>query len=741
MKKIMALCIAVIITALSLVTAFAADGSAVLYNYYGDNMLFKQNDDAVFAGKADKGTYITCVLRNSRNKQVAFSDTVASSDGTFSLSFTAPEGSFEEYTVTLAANGHIFDELTGVVFGELWLAGGQSNMQMPLTGSKTGAEMAAQNKTGSDALRFLDVPHIGTYKGDENRVPSKPMTDYENKIGWYKGSEANVYGLSAVGYYFAENLIEELDMPVGILNANLGGSSILSWLSREAIENDKELLADCKSYDRYIPLYKWNEKKIDQYSNMTANFNKIIAPLENFRLSGMIWYQGESDIFWNYGTYTKAFNAMQKLYTEHFSYDDGLLPIVFTQLAAYSYGNLTELQNMNVEFAHIQMQNPESRALTSILDIPLDYTVENHAIHPLCKKEVGAKMAYAAMGLVYDMYDSFTAATVESTEIKDGCVYVTLRDVGDKLIVDGNTVYGFSLCADDGIYLPANAEIVAENKVKVWSESVVNPVSVAYAYSQTNSNANLFASRNGEKLLAVSPFVSDLSFSRHHWNNEYWAGCDYESYWHCHTNEFSGFYNTWNVNGAEISFKKSEIDAGNAIYIKSNNEKFSICPNFVYNENGKTAFFQDIDLNWSDYGTLTFKVKINSANDVEFSGLKIQVNDELWVMPAIKDNDSTSLILAGNGETYTVTLNLECLYAYGDMNGAVYNSSVLDSLSSAEFMFTDISGNGAELCFDSVGFTATERPEEEELSFFEKIKEFFISLYEKIFGFFAGLFN
>ena len=115
MKKTLGFLILAVLLVFSCSTVLAAQETAALYTYYGDNMLFRQNDDAIIAGTAEAGTAITCALRNSAGEQVAFAKTVAESDGTFSLSFTAPAGGFEEYTITLTADGETFRELKGVV--------------------------------------------------------------------------------------------------------------------------------------------------------------------------------------------------------------------------------------------------------------------------------------------------------------------------------------------------------------------------------------------------------------------------------------------------------------------------------------------------------------------------------------------------------------------------------------------------------------------------------------------------
>lgn len=746
MKKIFTLIFLALIIIVGCVNASAADSSAMLYSYYGDNMLFKQKDEAVIAGKAEAGTAISCTLYNSANEQVAYAECITAADGTFSLSFIAPSGSFEEYTITLSANGEIFEELNDVVFGELWLAGGQSNMQLALMFSVTGRQMVADGKTGSSALRFLDVSHTPAYKGDINKGPALPFTDYEEKYGWYKGSDAKVYELSGVGYFFAEKLITELNMPVGILNANLGGTSILTWLSRETIENDKELLADCVNKGDYIPLDKWNEAGVNFGTDMTSNYNKIIAPLKNFRLSGVIWYQGESNISWQYGRYTRAFNALQKSYTEHFGYKNGLLPIVFTQLASYSYGNLSLLPGMNAEFLEIQQQQPESRALTSVYDVPLDYTADVHAIHPLRKKEIGEKMAHSAAGMVYGLNNSYTAAGPEKVEIKDGSIYITMHNVADGLTVLGDKISGFSICGNDGIYLPAKAELISKNTVRVYNTQISQPVSAAYAFTQTNYNSTLFATENGQLAFPVSPFVTNRSISRHYWNNDFWASCDYEYFWHCHSNEYSGGYNSWNSSNAQLSFGNSKIDTGNAMYITANGSKqFSVSPNYIFKENGKDAYFHDVDLNWSDYDTLTFKVKTESGTPVNFDGLKIKVNSSLWVMPAVIGTNSTGLTIEANGDICTVSLDLNRLYPYGDVNSSPYTADVLTTIWGAEFMFTNPYDIETVISFDEVSFqtgtTASQPAPEKEPTFFEKIKAFFVSIFAKISLFFNNLFK
>lgn len=174
---------------------------------------------------------------------------------------------------------------------------------------------------------------------------------------------------------------------------------------------------------------------------MSDNFNKKIAPMKNFRLSGMLWYQGETEIILgsSYGEYSKQLDLLQRSYSELFGYE-GALPLVYTQLAAYGYANDFRLQQFNMELAEFQNEAPDSRALISIYDIPLTYDANAGAIHPLVWDSAGERMAFYAEGLVYGKHDCYTAAAVDDFETADSAIYVTLKNTGDGSTSDGKTI-------------------------------------------------------------------------------------------------------------------------------------------------------------------------------------------------------------------------------------------------------------------------------------------------------------
>jgi sialate O-acetylesterase len=123
---------------------------------------------------------------------------------------------------------------------------------------------------------------------------------------------------------------------------------------------------------------------------MTANYNLRIHPARHFRISGMIWYQGESDIGNSADEYSDCIDLLQRSYTEVFGYKKGLLPFIYTQLASYFYSeDGLCLPQRNIDFSDIQQERPESRALVAIYDLPLTFLPEAGSIHPETKKEIG----------------------------------------------------------------------------------------------------------------------------------------------------------------------------------------------------------------------------------------------------------------------------------------------------------------------------------------------------------------
>lgn len=742
MKKSISVLLALVLTFCCMPFAVAEASQTRLYNVYADGMLFQQNKDAVLAGVADSGSVIGATLTDDCGNIIAQSESTATSDGTFSVSFIAPEGSYDEYTITLSENGNTFDVLENVVFGELWLASGQSNMQYPLLQAKGGYEDWLSGKKLSKWLRVLIVPpYVNSYT-EIGFVPDEPMKDIAG-AQWVDGQNEFIYNMSAVAFYFANEMLEELDMPVGVLNAALGGSSIASWISREKADSEPQFKEMLRAYGLYKESGDWRADNQNVYMDIGANYNHKIEALSNFRPVGMIWYQGESDILYPESYYSEALDVMQDLYTDVFSYENGRLPLIYTNLAEFFYtDDGMVLPDRNIAFSQMQSNRPESRATFGIYDLPVTYVPGAGVIHPENKREIGERMALCAKGMVYGKYDSYTSATVSCVNAENGSLYIKMQNVGDGLVCTGDKIYGFAICGADGIYLDAEAEIVSADTVRVWNSSIETPIAATYAYCMGNGRANLACAYEGENPLPVSIFVTDRAVGTHYWTDKQWAGCELEYIWHTMTDADSGFYPSWSSQTAQLLRSDVLPYAGNyCMKILADSEEFMFKPYFAQ-DNG---IFWDTDTDYSDYATMSFVVRNNGEKDVTLDEVRFIKDSSMWYAPAIVGTTDPSVVIPADGEWHVVTLDLNRLYLHSNEGGVAFTNEKIVNVRDIEFRFSAEKGSNTDLSFDDVTFTASDenvRPQfDAQFADADNFFEILCVIATRFIGLFANLFR
>lgn len=710
--------------------------SARLLYIYGNNMLFACNKPIRLAGTADPGAKITMEVVLDGDVIIRTGFATALQDGSFEVETTGIEGGYTGYEIKVSADGVVFANLTGVVFGALWLASGQSNMQYKLADTYEGF---ALSKTGGteEYIRALDIPSTPEYNGSGVNLPFKALRDIKG-ASWCKGTDtAKILKISAVAYFFACELRKELDMPVGILNASLGGSSIYTWLSREAIDSTPAVKDYLASTGRYIAGEQWDSVKHSAFEDMTANYNKKIEPLGRFEPDGMIWYQGESNIGESYGAYTSALNLLHKSYSKLFGYEGSSMPLICSQLASFSYGHTLESYNLvgnfNIQLGEIQTQNPAAIAMVSIYDVSLDADIKKidksfdnlGAIHPMVKKPVGEKMAFAALGLVYKRRSCYSAPVISSTLVENNSILVKLNNTGDGLSIKPlvfksyaanpaeTPLYGFSIAGANGIYVEAKAEIVAPDTVRIWNDAVESPVSAAYAFSLVNGYSNLFATENGKFTLAASPFITKRIDGAGYVQDKYWTTCDIDRIWR-ETDEpyFAPAYKAYTGN-TNLSFSFTEKAAGTAALqvdytVQSAQEKsFAFGPELTYNKDQTPTAFPGINCDYSANSTVSFKVKNTSYRPVSFDEMRFYTTVNTWYSPRVAGTGYTMADVPADGQWHSVTLDLTKLCLSGDAEGAVESGNVINNVLGIELWFSDetaMSGNSGTIYVDDFQF-------------------------------------
>ena len=740
MKKtrwLISILLCAVLLALPVMPAGAAENTARLYNVYGDHMLFQQNEDAVFAGEASPGAAIAVTLQNAAGETVRSAAGTAKEDGTFSVSFPAPAGSFDPYTVVLTENGVAFRTLTDVVFGELWLSFGQSNMEFSLIGTPEGQQMLSEGKTGRDGVRFLSIPH--KTKDGALFADATPQTDAPGCF-WFPATSEAVFGMSAVAYAFADAMLDLLGVPVGILNAAVGGSAIGAWIPRTAIEANEGALAAFQAHNAYLTPEQWNSGTRNYYCDMAGLYNSKIAPLQNFRLAGGIWYQGESEIFlYNDPYYYHAqFNLMQDTYTALFSHDDGRLPLVDSQLVSYNYGlGPYGETKFNEVFTVLAAEDPASRSEIVVSDILPLYAPETGSIHPILKKAIGARMAASAYTLVYDGAAPASSPYRSGMRTQDGSVYVTFANVGNGLLCSGDTLRGFSVYGDDGVCVGAQAEIVAPDTVRVYSDAVPDPKGAAYAVNSLSLGANLYSSFDGVLYLPAAAFGSNDAGITKLFDDAEWLTCDTLTAWQ-NSADAPGFFDAWVGQNAALSVSDDRVQGTGSLKIQGEGKRFSASAVLYEKRSGKKTVYDSLDGDFSKYGTLSLSFKNTGAAAVTLEGVRLYGQGETFYTPLCNESGKNGVVIPADGSWHTYTFNLNALGLSGSSVGR-WNNDTLTDVTEVRLCF---SGKDATVQCDDIRFA----PEGDgaKAPFLQRVVLFFRSLverikllFERIKGFFA----
>ncbi|MGZ3924344.1 MAG: sialate O-acetylesterase, partial [Flavisolibacter sp.] len=215
------------------------------------------------------------------------------------------------YTISIEGNNSIL--LEDVMIGEVWVCSGQSNMEMNVNWGLPYQDEVA--KATNTKIRFFQVP----------RTTSEfPQEDVKTK--WVVCNPEDMKNFSAAGYFFGKKLEESLDVPIGLISSNWGGTPAETWTPKELVENDTVLRSAAAKLN---PSNGWPVKPGFAYNGM-------IYPIIQFTVAGTIWYQGESNVG-TADTYTRLFTTMISSWRKAWQKD---FPFYFVQIAPFAgYGD------------------------------------------------------------------------------------------------------------------------------------------------------------------------------------------------------------------------------------------------------------------------------------------------------------------------------------------------------------------------------------------------------------------
>lgn len=506
-------------------------------NVFGDNMLFQQGKPVRVWGLAPALAKVEIRLREQESgKLVSQLGLYAADDGSFIGELPAVSASFTAHTLEIRV-GSFVKTCRNVLFGELLLASGQSNMQVVVNDLyERDALLAAAD---NPHLRFYNPPIMPVQTVDyvSEAYPFLPQLSPEmGAMSWVRGDEPTtmgVGGVSGVAYTCALELYERLNrggraVPVGVMNLPVGGTSIVPWLPRYTATEDaafRSLLGE--NFAETAADYNHNAN-FPAHSQFSSLFNTKIAPVVNMRIAGLLWYQGESDAG-NPAFYEPALEKLLDSWAAEFG--EEALYAVLCHIAPFNTAtadqNVTGQQVFNELFTKSAKERPDVRAAVATYDQDLSYERgDNEPIHPKVKEGVGRRCGMSLYALRYDDgARDLLAPEVRSCEPAGTRMKVTFAHAGGGLKTkDGLPVRGFAVAGADGLYYAGRADIEGDS-VYVSSPEVASPVSVSYAYTNMNVSANL---QNAAGVAAL-PFRT--AATNREWCQHDWLSCDIAEVW------------------------------------------------------------------------------------------------------------------------------------------------------------------------------------------------------------------
>lgn len=463
---------------LVIVLALAAGGTSVasadvkVPKIFGDSMVLQQQVQAPVWGWAEPGEEVTVSLGETK------ATAKAGDDGKWSVKIQTPAAGGPH---TLSVKGK--NELTfkDVYVGEVWICSGQSNMEWTVQASNNPAEEASN--ANYPQIRMIKVDHMAT---------DMPQQDIPTQ-GWKVCNPENVPAFSAVGYFFARHLHNELKVPIGMINTSWGGTICEAWTSGEALAEEPELKT---IVERPVNIDASKTPAQQNPNQRSVLFNGMVHPLVPYAIRGAIWYQGESNVR-AAAQYRTLFATMIGDWRKRWG--QGEFPFLFVQLAPFSYGppHMALAELWEAQLKTLSVPNTGMAVTWDIGDVK--------DIHPKNKQDVGKRLALWALANTYGKSDLvYSGPLYESMATEGNKIRIKFKHATGGLVSkEDKPLTHFQIAGEDQKFVDAKATIDGETVV-VESEQVPDPRAVRFAWHGL-AEPNLFNKAG----LPASPFRTD----------------------------------------------------------------------------------------------------------------------------------------------------------------------------------------------------------------------------------------
>lgn len=470
---------------------------------FSDHMVLQQQTKVPIWGWAKSGE----TIRISNSWSTEKVKTVTDKNGIWKTEILTSKSVESQWLKIKSSNKTI--HLKDILLGEVWVCSGQSNMVFSLDASLNGKVEVP--KANYPNIRYLEV---------KRQVSDIPLIDAPGSK-WTALTSENAAKYSAVAIYFARKLQNEMNVPVGIIEAAWGGTAADNWTPKEVLENDQKLNIALERYKQWKEDFKMDS--IGYYAQLEAKengiitkktkmptslyikarphrapgslYNGLINPLINYGIKGVLWYQGETNRKWN-TEYAYLFKTMINSWRNAWGKD---FPFYFVQLPPFG-GSIEEVSAI----MEAQLQTYRTVENTGIV-VTMDVGDMNN-IHPTHKKPVGERLANWTLANTYGFKNIiFSGPLFKNTIVNENKLTVNFDFAQSGLKTNGEP-NGFEIVEfkQNGTHkTPKTIIPKIENETLIFDiHNFEKPFILQYGWAKKMANANLF---NHEDLPA-SPF-------------------------------------------------------------------------------------------------------------------------------------------------------------------------------------------------------------------------------------------
>ena len=421
-----------------------------------DNMVLQQQAEARLWGTADPGAQVCVAASWGKTVEVR-----ADKAGRWLAAIPTLEASFEPAEITFASGGDTV-RVSNVLIGEVWLASGQSNMQMPLKGFPGCCVLdgldEAINAGQVRGVRMFNVPLEQSYE---------PVSEVKGR--WATSDDyRDAMEFSATAWFFAKSLSRALGVPVGIVSCAYGGAKVESWMPRDMLEKYPD-----------VSLKPADIEAMTHYHRPMLMYNAMFSPVQRYTYKGIIWYQGCSNVGMH-DTYAERLAAMVERWRKEIGL--GEIPFYYVEIAPYDYESGDGCDGARLREAQDRAQKliPNS-GMVCTNDLAEPY--ELHNIHPRRKAPVGQRLSYLALNRTYghdNVCDSGPRYAGWTAKGREAWVRFDNLAMG---ICRNYMLEGFELAGPDRVFHPATGWLHWQtNEVVLTADGVDEPVAVRYGF-------------------------------------------------------------------------------------------------------------------------------------------------------------------------------------------------------------------------------------------------------------------